>query len=46
VDSAPVGSAQPGSAAPRGWTENGVDVTIPLRVDNMHRLLQDLLLLP
>lgn len=46
VDSAPVGSAQPGSAAPRSWTEKGVDVTIPLRLDNMNCLLQDLLLLP
>lgn len=30
----------------RGWTEDGVDVTLPLRCEDMHRLLQDPLLLP
>ncbi|KAF2640318.1 transferase family protein [Massarina eburnea CBS 473.64] len=30
----------------RGWTENGVDITLPLRCEDMERLLRDPLLLP
>lgn len=30
----------------RGWIRNGIDVTLPLRCDDMERLLQDPLLLP
>jgi hypothetical protein len=30
----------------RGWTDNGVDITLPLRCEDMERLLRDPLLLP
>ena len=47
VDSAPAGHALPtrikGSYQ---WTENGVDVTVPLRAKEMKHLLADSLLLP
>jgi hypothetical protein len=48
VDSAPVGDVPPRSSkeSRREWTENGVDVTIPLRSEDMRRLLGDGLLLP
>lgn len=46
IDSAPLEPRLPTSAAARGWTENGVDVTIPLRMEDMERLLRDSLLLP
>jgi hypothetical protein len=46
VDSAPTRSAPPPHPATRStqreWTENGVDVTIPLRREDMYRLLEDL----
>jgi hypothetical protein len=46
VDSAPVGDAAATGSSRREWTENGVDVTIPLRAGDMRRLLGDGLLLP
>ena len=46
VDSAPTEPTHPSDAAARGWTTNGVDVTLPLRCKDMESLLQDPLLLP
>jgi hypothetical protein len=46
VDSAPVGPVLYGSTVSQNWTENGVDVTIPLEGDDMRRLLRDAILLP
>lgn len=34
------------STAVRGWTDNGVEITLPLRCEDMERLLQDPYLLP
>lgn len=46
VDSAPLEPTLSGSTAARSWTENGVDVTFTLSVEDMDRLLRDPLLLP
>ena len=46
VDAPPTEPAHPSDAADQGWTSNGVDVTIPLRCEDMERLLQDTLLFP
>jgi hypothetical protein len=46
VDGPPTDSTPPSSTTARGWTDNGVDVTLPLRCEDMERLLQDRLLLP
>jgi hypothetical protein len=45
MDSAPPGP-EPLRRSTGKWTENGVDVTVPLRAENMCRLLGDPLLLP
>lgn len=46
VDGPSTDSIAPSSTSPRSWTDNGVDITIPLLVEDMKRLLQDPLLLP
>jgi hypothetical protein len=46
IDGPPTEPAPPSSTAARGWTDNGVDITLPLRCEDMERLLQDPLLLP
>jgi hypothetical protein len=46
VDGPPTEPAAHSSPASRGWTDNGVDITLPLRCEDMERLLQDPLLLP
>lgn len=45
VDAPPVEPTDFMDAA-QGWTRNGVDVTLPLRCEDMERLLRDPLLLP
>lgn len=45
VDGPPTGPTHSSEAA-QGWTNNGVDVTLPLRCEDMKRLLEDPLLLP
>jgi hypothetical protein len=46
VDAPPTDPTHPSDAAARGWTSNGADVTLPLRCEDMERLLRDPLLLP
>jgi hypothetical protein len=46
VDSPPVESTPSTNPAARAWTDNGVDVTLPLLCEYMERLLRDPLLLP
>ncbi|KAF2128513.1 transferase family protein [Dothidotthia symphoricarpi CBS 119687] len=46
VDGPPTEPTPPSSTTARGWTDNGVDITFPLRCEDMERLLQDPLLLP
>lgn len=46
VDSPPSENTSNSSSEPRSWTDNGVDVTLPLRCKDMKRLLEDPLLLP
>ncbi|KAJ4983096.1 transferase family protein [Stagonosporopsis vannaccii] len=43
VDGPPTESS---NVVSQGWTDNGVDVTLPLRCEHMERLLRDHLLLP
>ena len=45
MDSASTGP-EPLERSTGKWTENGVDVTVPLRAEDMCRLLGDPLLLP
>jgi hypothetical protein len=45
-DAPPMEDSEPSDAAAQGWTRNGVDVTLPLRCEDMERLLRDPLLLP
>lgn len=45
VDGPPIESTSPLSTVARGWRRNGVDITLPLRCEDMKRLLQDPLLL-
>ncbi len=45
VDSPPAKDMSP-SGTEANWTDNGVDITIPLRCEDMQRLLKDPLLLP
>jgi hypothetical protein len=42
----PIDPPSPSERVKRGWTENGVDITLPLRCEDMERLLRDPLLLP
>jgi hypothetical protein len=46
VDAPPTEHTNPSDAAAQGWTSNGADVTLPLRCEDMERLLRDPLLLP
>lgn len=49
VDGPPSADQKPGdegSGVRRGWADNGVDVTLPLRYEDMKRLLSDPALLP
>jgi len=46
VNAPPTEHTNPSDAASKGWTSNGADVTLPLRCEDMERLLQDPLLLP
>lgn len=48
VDSASVADTgvPPRNTESREWTENGVDITVPLQAEDMRRLLGDVLLLP
>jgi hypothetical protein len=46
VDSAPTEPTPHSDSVAQGWTTNGVDVTLPLRCEDMERLLRDPLLLP
>lgn len=46
VDSPPTEPTIPSNTAARGWSENGVEITLPLRCEDMERLLRDPLLLP
>ncbi|KAJ6281439.1 transferase family-domain-containing protein [Bipolaris maydis] len=45
-DAPPTNSTSSSNTYPRTWTDNGVDVTLPLLPEDMKRLLQDPLLLP
>jgi hypothetical protein len=45
-DAPSVEDSSPSDAAAQGWTRNGVEVTLPLRCEDMERLLRDPLLLP
>lgn len=45
VDGPPIEPTQ-SSAAKQEWSDNGLEVTLPLRCEDMERLLQDPLLLP
>jgi hypothetical protein len=45
-DAPPMEDSEPSDAAAQGWTMNGVEVTLPLRCEDMERLLRDPLLLP
>ncbi|EUC46998.1 hypothetical protein COCMIDRAFT_3993 [Bipolaris oryzae ATCC 44560] len=45
-DAPPTNSTSSSNASLRTWTDNGVDITLPLLPDDMKRLLQDPLLLP
>lgn len=46
IDGPPIETAPPSSTAAGGWTSNGVEVTLPLRSEDMKRLLEDPFLLP
>ena len=47
VDGPPLTEPIPSSdTAARGWSDNGVEITLPLRCEDMERLLQDPLFLP
>lgn len=46
INDAPPTEPTHDSDAAAGWTRNGADVTLPLRCEDMERLLQDPLLLP
>lgn len=46
IKEAPPTSKRPVSGVKPTWTDNGVDISIPLRVEDMERLLKDPLLLP
>ncbi|KAF1837683.1 transferase family protein [Decorospora gaudefroyi] len=46
VDSSPMECPLASSTVAPAWTDNGVDVTLPLRCQDMKRLLSDPLLLP
>lgn len=42
----PLGVSGSGSGSGKGWTENGVDIFVQIRTEDMHRLIRDPLLLP
>jgi hypothetical protein len=46
IDGPPTRHASQSKTTARGWTDNGVDITFPLRCEDMQRLLRDPLLLP
>ena len=46
ADGPPIDSGPVRDTAKPAWTDNGVDITLPLRCEDMERLLQDPLLLP
>jgi hypothetical protein len=46
ADGPPTDPPSPSERVKRGWTENGVDITLPLRCEDMERLLRDPMLLP
>lgn len=46
INDAPPTEPMNASDAAAGWTRNGADVTLPLRCEDMERLLRDPLLLP
>ncbi|KAF2998566.1 hypothetical protein E8E13_005756 [Curvularia kusanoi] len=47
INEGPPSDRDPGlGTAKRGWTDDGVDITLPLRSEDMQRLLKDPLLLP
>jgi hypothetical protein len=46
ADGPPTDAPSPSERVKRGWTDNGVDITLPLRCEDMERLLRDPLLLP
>ncbi|USP82310.1 transferase family protein [Curvularia clavata] len=46
ADGPPIDSGPGRDTAKPAWTDNGVDITLPLRCEDMERLLQDPLLLP
>jgi hypothetical protein len=46
VDGPPTHCGPYSNTSRRAWTDNGVDLTLPLRSEDMKRLLQDPLLLP
>ncbi|EUC34923.1 hypothetical protein COCCADRAFT_35495 [Bipolaris zeicola 26-R-13] len=45
-DGPPMDFTSSSNTSPRTWTDNGVDVTVPLLPEDMQRLLKDPLLLP
>jgi hypothetical protein len=46
IDGPPTRHASQSKTTARSWTDNGVDITFPLRCEDMQRLLRDPLLLP
>jgi hypothetical protein len=46
ADGPPIEPPFSSEGSARGWTDNGVDITLPLRCEDMERLLRDPLLLP
>lgn len=46
VDGPPAEATSQSTPATQGWTQNGVEVTLPLRSEDTERLLRDPLLLP